>query len=126
MPIVNIPGVGSGKLKLTGAMLAKIYIGKIKTWNDSRHQGAQPRREAARPQDRRRAPLRRVGHDLDLHPLPDRRERHVGEQGRRRHDRQWPVGIGGKGSDDVAANVKQAKGRIGYVEYAYAVQARIP
>jgi phosphate transport system substrate-binding protein len=39
---------------------------------------------------------------------------------------RWPTGMGAKGNEGVAASVKQSKGRIGYVEYAYAKQARIP
>ena len=47
------------------------------------------------------------------------------ERGRRRHGGAWPVGVGGKGNEGVAAYVKQIKGSIGYVEYAYALQNKM-
>ena len=90
-------------------------------------QVAQPRRESSLHEDRRGPSLRQLGHQLHLLELPGGRLRQLGEQGGRgSKSPTWPTGVGGKGNEGVAALVKQSKGRIGYVEYAYAKQARIP
>ena len=47
VPVVNLPGMQPGQLKLTGALLADIYLGKIKKWNDPAIAAAQPGRDAA-------------------------------------------------------------------------------
>ena len=97
-------GVKPGELKLTGALLADIYLGKVKKWNDPAIAQAQPGREAAGPGDHRRAPLRRLGHHVHLSTnylskvsadwKIEGRRRHLGEvadgrgrQGQRRRGR---------------------------------------
>ena len=70
VPVINISGLQPGKLQLTGPLLADIFAGKVKTWNDQAIAGAQPRRQPAGRQHRRRPPLGRLGHYLQLHPLP--------------------------------------------------------
>ena len=69
----NLPGVKSG-LKLDGPTLADIFSGKIKTWNDSGDQGAEPGHEPAQHRDHRRPPLGLLGHHGRLHHLPVRRQ----------------------------------------------------
>jgi hypothetical protein len=83
-------------------------------------QGRQP----AEPADHRRASFGRLGHLASSSPRtsgdeePDLGRSKVGAS----DSVQWPVGLGGKGNDGVAAFVKQTVGSIGYVEYAYAKQ----
>jgi phosphate transport system substrate-binding protein len=126
VPIVNLPGVGSNKLKLDGATLAGIYLGTIKTWNNAAIKKLNPGLSLPGSQIF-------VVHRADssgstwifthyLSAVSGTWASRVGSG----TTVKWPVGIGGNGSADVAAKVRQAKGRIGYVEYAYALQARIP
>ncbi len=58
-----------GALKLTGPLLADIFLGKVQTWSDPAIKALNPGPQAAGCQDRRRAPLRRLRHDLQLHQL---------------------------------------------------------
>ena len=98
VPVVNMPASPPGKLKLTGPLLADIYAGKVKNWNDPAIAAINPGVNAARRRDRRRPPLGRLGHDLQLHPLsqpgqPDledrrRRRQTVAMAGRRRRQGQ--------------------------------------
>jgi len=125
VPVVNLPGIGAGQLKLTGPVLADIYLGKIKTWNDSRIKKLNPKLKL---------PSMAVGvvHRSDgsgttfivtsyLSRVSGSWKSAVGAD----KSVKWPTGVGGKGNEGVAALVKQAKGRIGYVEYAYAKQGKI-
>ena len=99
----------TAQLKLTPDVLAKIYMGKITMWNDPAIKAVNPGVTLPATNDQRRAPLRRLRHDLDLHALPDRRGRqHL--DGGRRQGVTWPVGVGGKGNEGVAASVKQLSG----------------
>ena len=85
VPVINVPGVASGALKLDGETLANIFLGKVTKWNDPAIVAAQRRRAAARQQDHRRAPLGRFGHHLQLRQLPVQGQPGVEDQGRRRH-----------------------------------------
>lgn len=122
VPIVNLPGIKPGQVKLTGALLGDIFMGSIKKWNDPRIAG--------------------LNKGVKLPPLPitvvHRSDgsgtsflftnylamknpvwaKKVGAS----DAVSWPTGIGGKGNDGVSAFVKQTMGSIGYVEYAYAKQ----
>ena len=82
VPVINVAGVKPGQLKLTGAVLADIYLGKITKWNDPAITGAEPGRHAAGRRHRHRAPRRRLGHQLHLHELPVQGERRLEGQGR--------------------------------------------
>ena len=73
VPVVNLEGVAPGALKLTGPVLADIYLGKIKKWNDKAIADLNPGAQAARGSDHRRASLRRIGHDLHCGPTTCRR-----------------------------------------------------
>ena len=122
VPIINVPGLQPGQVKLTGALLADIYLGNITKWSDPRIAG--------------------LNHGVKLPNLPitvvhrsdgsgtsflytsylamvsPEWQSKVGAS----DSVQWPVGLGGKGNDGVSAFVKQTLGSIGYVEYAYAKQ----
>lgn len=125
VPVVNIPGVPAGKMRFTGPMLANIYLGKIKTWND-------PAIAKVNPGVKLPASAITVVHRSDgsgttynwVHYLgqvsPDWKT-NVGEG----TSVQWPVGVGGKGNEGVAAYVNQIPNSIGYVEYAYVIQNKM-
>ena len=73
------------QLKLTGPVLADIYLGKIKKWNDKAIADLNAGVKLPDENDHGRAPLRRLGHDVPLHRLPVEGERRVEGQGRREH-----------------------------------------
>ena len=125
VPIVNMPGVKTDELKLTGELLADIYLGKITKWNDPKmvelNTGVKLPNAAI-------APVYRAdgsGHDVRVHVLPVGGDPGLEDQGRRATSVKWPAGSGAKGNDGVAATVKNVRGGIGYVENAYATQNKL-
>ena len=126
VPIVNLSGVGSGKLKLTGAVLADIYLGTIKTWNNSRIKSLNPgvKLPSTKITVVHRADSSGTSFIFSsyLSAVSGTWKSKVGVS----KSPSWPTGIGGKYNDGVAQLVKSHSGRIGYVEYAYAKTARIP
>ena len=90
-----------------------------------RHQGAEPRRQAALGRHHRGAPFGRFGHDARLDQLPVEGFAWWKEQVGEGKAVKWPTGQGGKGNEGVAAYVGQLKNSIGYVEYAYAKQNKL-
>jgi phosphate transport system substrate-binding protein len=122
VPVVNLEGVASGKLRLTGPVLADIYLGKITLWNDARIAALNP--GLALPSSKINIVHRSDGSGTTfnfvnyLSKVSPQFQAKVGEG----TSVQWPGGIGGKGNEGVAAYVKQIKGAIGYVELAYAKQ----
>lgn len=121
VPTYNLPGVKE-PLRFTGPVLADIYLGKIKTWNDPALQGLNPGVKLP--------PLPiTVVHRSDgsgttyvwtdyLSKVSPEWAQKVG----RGTSVQWPMGLGGKGNEGVAGVVKQTPGAIGYVELIYAKQ----
>ncbi len=122
VPVVNLEGVDGGKLRLTGALLADIYLGKVPTWNDARIAALNP--GVPLPAGKINVVHRSDGSGTTfnfvnyLSKVSPSFKATVGEG----TSVQWPAGIGGKGNEGVAAYVKQIKGSIGYVELAYALQ----
>ena len=122
VPVVNIDGVAPGKLRLDGVTLAKIFLGTITKWND-------PAIVALNPGVTLGSEAISVVHRSDgsgttfnfvnylSKTSPDWKDK-VGEG----TSVQWPVGVGGKGNEGVAAYVKQIKNSIGYVELEYALK----
>ena len=122
VPVVNLEGIESGQLRLTGPVLADIYLGKITTWNDPAITALNP--GLALLADKINVVKRSDGSGTTFNFVnylskvsPAWKEK-VGEG----TSVNWPVGIGGKGNEGVAAYVKQIKGGIGYVELSYALQ----
>ncbi|MEG3789432.1 phosphate ABC transporter substrate-binding protein PstS [Lysobacter sp. CCNWLW3] len=125
VPVINVPGVASGALKLDGDTLAKIFLGKITMWND-------PAVVALNGGVQLPAKKITVVHRSDgsgttfnfvnyLSKVSAEWKSTVGEG----TAVKWPVGIGGKGNEGVAAYVKQIQGGIGYVELSYALQNKM-
>jgi phosphate transport system substrate-binding protein len=122
VPLLNLPGVAPGQLKLTGALLGDIFLGAVKSWSDPKIAALNPGVKVPN------LPIS-VVHRSDgsgttflfttfLAAKSPAWAQKVGAN----DAVQWPTGIGGKGNDGVAAFVKQTPGSIGYVEYAYAKQ----
>ena len=122
VPVVNLPGIAAGQIRMSGKLLADIYLGKIKRWDDSRL-------KAQNPGVNLPSKAITVVHRADgsgttwiytnyLSKVSPKWKSKVGNA----KAVSWPVGIGGKGNEGVASYVKRIKGAIGYVEYAYALQ----
>jgi phosphate transport system substrate-binding protein len=121
VPVVNLQGVSSNQMKLTAAMLAGIYMGKITTWDDPAIKGLNP--GVTLPSTKINVVHRSDGSGttwIFTHYLTAAAGS-VWTAGADK-DISWPVGVGGKGNEGVAASVKQLSGSIGYVEFAYAKQ----
>ncbi|MHC9085939.1 phosphate ABC transporter substrate-binding protein PstS [Luteimonas sp. RIT-PG2_3] len=126
VPVINIEGLQAGQLKLTGALLADIFLGKIATWNDPAIAALNP---GVTLSDAKISIVHRSdgsGTTFNFSNYlskvsPDWKAK-VGEG----TSLQWPTGVGGKGNEGVASYVQQIKGGIGYVELAYALQNNMP
>ena len=125
VPVINIPGVQAGQLKLTGEVLAEIYQGKIAKWSDPKIAQLNP---GMKLPDGAITPIYRSDASgttsVFTTYLSQVSEAWKGELGANTTV-SWPVGQGGKGNEGVAATVKQVPNSIGYVEYAYAKQNNI-
>ena len=125
VPVVTVPGVAPGQLKLTGPLLADIFLGKVAKWNDPAI--AALNEGLALPDSRITVVHRSDGSGTTfnfvnyLSKVSPEWKQKVGEG----TAVQWPTGIGGKGNEGVAAYVKQIKGGIGYVELSYALQNKM-
>ncbi|MEH3022586.1 MAG: phosphate ABC transporter substrate-binding protein PstS [Pseudomonas oryzihabitans] len=121
VPVVNVDGIEPGKLKLDGPLLAKIFMGEVKTWNDPAIAALNPGMKL--PEGAITVVRRSDGSGTSYNftnylakVSPEWKEKfNFGTTV------NWPVGVGGKGNEGIAAYVKQIKGSIGYVEYAYAL-----
>jgi phosphate transport system substrate-binding protein len=122
VPVVNIEGVKPGQMQFTGQLLADIYLGKVRSWNDPAIQAINPNLKLPRT-------AITVVHRLDgsgttfnwsnyLSKVSTQWKASVGEG----TSIEWPLGLGGKGNDGVASLVSLIPGSIGYLEYAYALQ----
>ena len=123
--IVNIPGVETNQLKLTGDLLAEIYLGRIANWNDPRlvalNPGVTLPNLAIAPVYRADGSGTTFVYTDYLSMLSPEWKSKVGSS----TSVKWPAGNGAKGSDGVAATVRQVRGGIGYVESAYASQNKL-
>ena len=125
VPVVNVVGVAPGQLRLTGPVLADIYLGKIKRWNDAAITALNP--GLALP-DKQIAVIRRADGSGTTFIFtnylskvsPEWKER-VGAS----TAVKWVTGAGGKGNEGVAAFVMRLPNSIGYVEYGYAKQSKM-
>src|SRR5437773_2507779 len=125
VPVYNLPGLNA-ELKFTGPVLANIFLGKITKWNDG---------ELAKVNPGVTLPNRdiTVVHRSDgsgttyiwvdyLSKVSPEWKQKVGKG----TSVNWPVGLGGKGNEGVAGQVKNTPGALGYVELAYAVKNKMP
>jgi phosphate transport system substrate-binding protein len=123
--VVNLDGIAPGQLKLTGPVVADIYLGKITEWNNAAI-------AALNPGVKLPATEITVVHRADgsgtsflftdyLSKVNPEFKTKIGAG----TAVKWVTGVGGKGNDGVAANVQRIKGAIGYVEWAYAKKNKI-
>jgi phosphate transport system substrate-binding protein len=125
VPVVNLPDIKPGELRLDGPTLADIYLGKIAKWDDAAIKKLNP--GAKLPSTAIAAIYRSDGSGTTFiftnylsKVSPDFQSK-VGNN----TAVEWPTGIGGKGNEGVAALSSRTTGAIGYVEYAYALQNKL-
>ena len=122
VPVVHVDGIESGELRLTGEVLARIFLGTITRWNDPAIAALNP--GVALPGQKISVVHRSDGSGTTfnfvnyLSKVSPEWQSQVGEG----TSVSWPTGVGGKGNEGVAAYVKQIDGSIGYVELAYATE----
>ena len=122
VPVIHIAGVRSGELKLSGKLLADIYLGRIRKWNDP---------AIVALNDRLSLPSSNI---TVVHRSDSSGSTHLWSEFLSSSNLEWktvvgaanllswPIGVGGVGNEGVAASVQRTRVSIGYVEYAYAVQ----
>jgi len=125
VPVVNVPGIAAGAMKLDGPLLADIYLGKVTKWNDPAIVALNGGLNL--PDAKITVVHRSDGSGTSfnftnyLSKVSPEWKSKIGEG----TTVPWPSGIGGKGNEGVAAYTKQINGGIGYVEYAYALQNKL-
>jgi len=125
VPVINLKGIKPGELKLTGAVLADIYLGKVTHWNDAAI--VKLNSGVKLPDDKINVVSRADGSGttyIFTHYLSKVSAEFKNKIGNNTSV-SWPSGIGGKGNEGVASYVQRLKGAIGYVEYAYALQNKM-
>jgi len=125
VPIVNLPGIKSGDIKLDGATLGGIFLGTIKSWNDPALVKDNPGVNLPN------LPITTV-HRSDGSGTTYNFAYYLGSVNADWQSKvgaatavDWPNGVGGKGNEGVSALVQQTVGSIGYVEIAYATQNKL-
>jgi phosphate transport system substrate-binding protein len=125
VPVLNVPRIQPGQLKLTGKVLADIYLGKVEKWNDPAIAGLNP--DLALPDQAITVVHRADGSGTTwiytnyLCKMSSEWKEKVGSK----TSVKWPTGVGAKGNEGVARNVQELAGAIGYVEFAYALETKM-
>jgi phosphate transport system substrate-binding protein len=120
VPVVNLEGVAPGAIRFTGPVLADVYLGKIKKWNEKPIADLNP---SLKLPDELITVVRRSDGSGTTFIFTDYLSKMSAEWKQKVGSStavSWPEGVGGKGNEGVAAYVQRIKGSIGYVEYAYA------
>ena len=125
VPVINVKGIEPGQLKLTGTLLADIFLGKIIKWDDAAIRALNP--SLALPDQAITVVRRADGSGTTfiwtnyLSKVSKEFKDTIGEG----TAVNWKVGAGGKGNEGVAAMVRQLPGTLGYVEFAYVKQTKM-
>jgi phosphate transport system substrate-binding protein len=126
VPVFNLPGIKPGEIKMTGTVLADIYLGKITKWNDP---ALVALNAGVKLPDTEIAVVRRADGSGTTNGFTDYLSKVSADWKTKVGSGttvNWPVGTGGKGNEGVSAFVTRLPGAIGYVEYSYAKQTKMP
>ena len=124
VPTYNVPGISSD-LKFSGDVLADIFLGKIKKWNDPKLAKDNP---GVKFPDSDIVVVHRTDGSGTTYIFTDylsKVSQDWANSVKKGTSVNWPVGLGGKGNEGVAGTVKQTEGSIGYVELIYALQNKM-
>ncbi len=121
VPVVNLDGFKPGELRVTGPVLAEIYLGKIAKWNDAKLAALNPGKSLP---DQAITVVHRAdgsGTTFNFTDYLSAVSKEWADTVGKNASVKWPAAssVGGKGNEGVAANVTRVKGAVGYVEYAY-------
>ena len=121
VPVVNLEGFKPGELRITGAVMAEMFMGKITKWNDPKFAALNPGKKLP---DQAITVVHRADGSGTTYNWTDYLSaisKDWADSVGRGAAVKWPAAssVGGKGNEGVAANVNRVKGAIGYVEYAY-------
>jgi phosphate transport system substrate-binding protein len=121
VPIINLDGFKPGELRITGEILAEIFMGNILKWNDAKLAALNPGKKLP---DQNITVVHRAdgsGTTFNFTDYLSVASKSWAEKVGKGAAVKWPAAssVGGKGNEGVAANVARVKGSIGYVEYAY-------
>ena len=121
VPIINLDGFKPGELRITGEILAEVFMGNILKWNDAKLAALNPGRKLP---DQNITIVHRAdgsGTTFNFTDYLSVASKSWAEKVGKGAAVKWPAAssVGGKGNEGVAANVARVKGSIGYVEYAY-------
>ena len=125
VPVINVKGIEPGQLKLSGTLIADIFLGKITKWDDAAIRALNP--SLALPDQAITVVRRADGSGTTfiwtnyLSKVSKEFKDTIGEG----TAVNWKVGAGGKGNEGVAAMVRQLPGTLGYVEFAYVKQTKM-
>lgn len=125
VPVINIQGVAAGQVKLDGATLADIFLGKITNWNDPKIAALNA---GVNLSDKKITVVHRSdgsGTSFNFTNFLSKVSPEWASKVKFGTAVEWPTGVGGKGNEGVSQYVRQIPGSIGYVEYAYAVKNKI-
>jgi phosphate transport system substrate-binding protein len=123
VPVYNVPGVSD--LRFSGEVLADIFLGKITNWNDARIAKDNPN---AKLPDQKIIVVHRSdgsGTSFIWTDYLSKVSKEWASGPSKGSSVAWPVGVGGKGNENVAGLVRQLPGAFGYVELIYALQNKI-
>jgi phosphate transport system substrate-binding protein len=121
VPVVNLAGFKPGELRITGPILAEMYMGKITKWNDPKFTALNPGKNLP---DESITIVHRAdgsGTTFNFTDYLSSISKDWADSVGKGAAVKWPApsSVGGKGNEGVAANVNRIKGSVGYVEYAY-------
>ena len=121
VPVVNLEGFKPGELKVTGPVLADMYLGNITKWNDAKLAALNPGKNLP---DQPITIVHRAdgsGTTFNFTDYLTAISKDWADKVGKGAAVKWPApsSVGGKGNEGVAANVNRVKGALGYVEYAY-------
>lgn len=121
VPIINLDGFKPGELRITGEILAEVFMGNILKWNDAKLAALNPGKKLP---DQNITVVHRAdgsGTTFNFTDYLSVASKSWAEKVGKGAAVKWPAAssVGGKGNEGVAANVARVKGSIGYVEYAY-------
>jgi phosphate transport system substrate-binding protein len=125
VPVVNLEGIHAGEMTLDGETLANIFLGKITKWDDAAIKKLNPKLNLP-------SSAITIVHRADGSGTTFNFTDYLSKVSADWKSKvgtgtavEWPTGVGAKGNEGVSGNIAQAKGSIGYVEYAYAKQNKL-